>query len=282
MPMGDASGAAAPLFFGRRWLTTRHTIALSRPVVMGIVNVTPDSFSDGGRHARPHAAIAHCERLLREGADILDIGGASSRPGAATVPADVEAGRVLPVLRASPQVGVDIVNDIRALQEPGALQLVVEHGRCGVCLMHMRGDPASMQQAPDYADVVCEVGGFLAEHAGLAQAAGVEAARIVLDPGIGFGKSMRHNLQLLERQDGLLALGWPLLVGWSRKSTLGALTGREPQDRLASSVAAAMAAVQRGAAIVRVHDVAQTVDALRVWRAAGLGVAQFPSPTPDP
>lgn len=300
--MGDASGAAAPLVVGRRWLTTRHAIDLSRPLVMGIVNVTPDSFSDGGQHARHGAAVALCERLLRDGADILDIGGASSRPGAAPVPAEVEAGRVLPVLRAAVKlgvpvsvdtfqpdvmraalgIGVDIVNDIRALQVPGALQVVAQQGRCGVCLMHMRGEPASMQQSTDYGDVVREIGAFLAERAGHAQAAGVEAARIVLDPGIGFGKSMRDNLLLLERQQELLTLGWPLLVGWSRKSTLGALTGREPQDRLAASVAAALAAVQRGAAIVRVHDVAQTVDALRVWRAAGLGVAQCPSPTPNP
>jgi dihydropteroate synthase len=177
-------------------------------------------------------------------------------------------------MRAALDAGVDIVNDIRALQEPGALELVAAHGRCGVCLMHMRGDPASMQRAPAYGDVLREVGGFLAGRVQAARKAGVGGGRIVLDPGIGFGKSVQHNIELLARQGELLGLGLPLLVGWSRKSTLGALTGRAPQERLAASLAAALAAVQRGAHIVRVHDVAPTVDALRVWRAAGQGIAE--------
>ncbi|MBP6776920.1 MAG: dihydropteroate synthase [Piscinibacter sp.] len=275
----------------RLWRTSRHDIDLAQPRVMGIVNVTPDSFSDGGLHAGPAAAIAHCERLVGEGADILDIGGESTRPGAAPLPADAELARVLPVLRAALSLGVavsvdthkpevmraaldlgtDVVNDIHALQAPGALAVVASHPRCGVCLMHMRGDPATMQHGVAYADVVQEVRTFLAQRARLAQAAGIAAERIVLDPGIGFAKLPEHNVALLARQRELLDAGLPLLVGWSRKSTLGLLTGRAVPDRLAASIAAALAAVERGASIVRVHDVAATVDALRVWRAAGLG-----------
>lgn len=275
----------------RLWRTSRHDIDLAQPRVMGIVNVTPDSFSDGGLHAGPAAAIAHCERLVGEGADILDIGGESTRPGAAPLPADAELARVLPVLRAALSLGVavsvdthkpevmraaldlgtDVVNDIHALQAPGALAVVASHPRCGVCLMHMRGDPATMQHGVAYADVVQEVRTFLAQRARLAQAAGIAAERIVLDPGIGFAKLPEHNVALLARQRELLDAGLPLLVGWSRKSTLGLLTGRAVPDRLAASIAAALAAVELGASIVRVHDVAATVDALRVWRAAGLG-----------
>ena len=275
----------------RLWRTSRHDIDLAQPRVMGIVNVTPDSFSDGGSHDGQAAAIAHCERLVGEGADILDVGGESTRPGAAPLPADVELARVLPVLRAALSLGVavsvdthkpevmraaldlgtDVVNDIHALQAPGALAVVASHPRCGVCLMHMRGDPATMQHGVAYADVVQEVRTFLAQRARLAQAAGIAAERIVLDPGIGFAKLPEHNVALLARQRELLDAGLPLLVGWSRKSTLGLLTGRAVPDRLAASIAAALAAVERGASIVRVHDVAATVDALRVWRAAGLG-----------
>jgi dihydropteroate synthase len=272
------------------WQTTRFRIDLRQPRVMGIVNVTPDSFSDGGEHFSASAALARCERLLRDGADILDIGGESSRPGAANLSAADELARVLPVLRGAvkldvpvsvdtckPDVmrealalGIDIVNDVQALQSPGAIEAITEHGSCGVCLMHMRGDPRTMQDAPDYTDVVDEVAAFLASRAMAATLRGIAADRIVLDPGIGFGKRAEHNVALLARQRELLALGFPLLLGWSRKSTLGALTGRAAQDRLAGSVAAALAAVQQGASIVRVHDVAATVDALRVWRAAGL------------
>lgn len=272
------------------WQTTRFRIDLSVPRVMGIVNVTPDSFSDGGRHGDPQAALAHAERLLAEGADILDIGGESTRPGAQPVDADAELARVLPVLegalrlgcpvsidtakpavmRAALALGVDIVNDVRALREPGALEAVQAGGRCGVCLMHMQGEPRSMQSAPVYGDVVAEVGGFLAERAAALVGAGVEASRIVLDPGYGFGKTVEHNLELLRRQRELLKIGHPLLAGLSRKSTLGAVTGRPPGERLVASVAAALAAVQQGARIMRVHDVGATVDALKVWRAAGL------------
>jgi dihydropteroate synthase len=280
------------------WQTTRFRIDLSRARVMGIVNVTPDSFSDAGQHADADAARAHCDRLLKEGADILDIGGESTRPGAATPTADEELARVLPVLRhavtlgvpvsvdtseprvmaAALDLGVDIVNDVRSLTRPGALDCVVAHPQAGICLMHMRGEPGAMQAAPHYDDVVAEVGAFLAERAQAARAAGVAADRIVLDPGIGFGKRPEHNLALLSRQAELLRLGHPLLLGWSRKSTLGAVTGRAVDQRLAASVAAALAAVLQGAAVVRVHDVAATVDALKVWRAAGIGPAPGVAP----
>ncbi|MCW5612363.1 MAG: dihydropteroate synthase [Rubrivivax sp.] len=260
---------------------------------MGIVNVTPDSFSDGGLHVDTAAAIAHCEALVREGADILDIGGESTRPGAQPPGADEEAARVLPVLRAALtlgvpvsvdtsqpalmrqalDLGVDIVNDVRSLARPGALQLLAAHGSAGVCLMHMRGEPDTMGAQARYGDVVAEVADFLRRRLQDAVAAGVAAGRIVVDPGIGFAKTAAHNLALLQRQRELLDLGRPLLVGWSRKGTLGQVTGRPVGERLAASVAAALAAVARGAAIVRVHDVAATVDALKVWRAAEQGRA---------
>ena len=276
----------------QHWQTTRYKIDLTRPRVMGIVNLTPDSFSDGGRHAGVQAALAHCERLVREGADILDIGGESTRPGAEPVPLDEELARVLPVLqgamslgvpisldsykpavmRAALELGVDIVNDIKALREPGALGVVAGHPNCGVCLMHMRGmEPRSMQDGdPEYGDVVREVGDFLRARRDALAARGVAAERIVLDPGIGFGKRSEHNVALLARQHELLALGLPILAGWSRKGTLGRITGRPVDDRLVASVTAALAAVQHGARVVRVHDVAATVDALKVWDAAGL------------
>jgi len=273
------------------WQTTRFRIDLSRPQVMGIVNVTPDSFSDGGLHADTARALAHCERLVAEGADILDIGGESTRPGAAPVPLEEELARVLPVLAGALKLGVpvsidtvkpevmkralehgaDIVNDINALRLPGAVEAVAAHPACGVCLMHMRGDPATMQQRPAYDDVVAEVSAFLHGRLQALEGKGVATERIVLDPGIGFGKSVEHNLELMRRQRELLALGRPLLLGWSRKSTLGALTGRPVEERLAASVAAALVSVQLGARIVRVHDVAATADALKVWGAAGLG-----------
>jgi len=272
------------------WQTTRFRIDLTRPRVMGIVNVTPDSFSDGGRFADVRSAAAHCEQLLKEGADILDIGGESSRPGAQPVSPEDELVRVMPVLEAALQLqcpvsidtaktevmrraldlGVDIVNDINALRALGAMDVVAGHPSCGVCLMHMQGEPRSMQAAPAYDDVVASVKSFLENHAVQLQAQGVAAERIVLDPGYGFGKSVEHNLALFRRQRELLDLGFPLLVGWSRKSTLGTLTGRGPGERMVASVAAALAAVQLGARIVRVHDVAATVDALKIWQAAGL------------
>ncbi len=274
------------------WTTTRFQVDLTRPRVMGIVNVTPDSFSDGGQHAGATAAHRHCERLVAEGADMLDIGGESTRPGATAPAATQELARVLPVLRhavtlgvpvsvdtsdpavmrAALDLGVDIVNDVRALCRPGALAVVASHPGAGVCLMHLRGEPATMAALAEYGDVVLEVRDALAARLAEVQAAGIAAARIVLDPGIGFAKTAQHNLALLSRQQELTALGRPLLVGWSRKGTLGLITGRPVQERLAASVAAALAAVARGAAIVRVHDVAATVDALKVWRAAQRGV----------
>ncbi|MBI2734908.1 MAG: dihydropteroate synthase [Aquabacterium sp.] len=272
------------------WQTTRFDIDLSRPRIMGIVNVTPDSFSDGGRYLSARAALQQCERLVQEGADMLDIGGESSRPGAPTLGADEEWARLEDVLKAAvslgvpvsvdtckPEVmrraldtGVDIINDIRALEAPGAQEVVASHARCGVCLMHMQGDPATMQLRPTYPDVVSEVKAYLKQRLDSLLAQGVHAARITLDPGIGFGKTPAHNIELLQRQDALLDLGQPLLLGWSRKSTLGHITGRPVEARLAASVAAALAAVTKGARIVRVHDVAATSDALKVWQAANL------------
>ena len=272
------------------WQTSRHRIDLSLPRVMGIVNLTPDSFSDGGRFDTVGAALAHCETLIRDGADILDLGGESSRPGAQPLSWQDEWQRVQPVLQAAlalgcpisldttkPQLmeralamGVDIVNDIHALQTPAAEAAVAAHPSCGVCLMHMQGQPQAMQVAPAYADVVREVRDFLSERIDALRCRGVAAQRIVIDPGIGFGKTVQHNVELLRRQSELLSLGCPLLVGWSRKSALGAITGKPTQDRIAASVAAALASVQRGARVVRVHDVAATVDALKVWQAAGL------------
>jgi dihydropteroate synthase len=275
------------------WQTSRFRIALTRPQVMGIVNVTPDSFSDGGRYAQADAARAHCDRLVEQGADILDIGGESTRPGARLPDTAEQLARVLPVLRHAVALGVpvsidtadavvmgealalgvDIVNDVRALQAPGALEAVAARPTAGVCLMHMQGEPGSMQVAPHYEndDVVGAVAAFLAERRDAALAAGIARERVALDPGIGFGKTPEHNLALARQQSRLLELGCPLLLGWSRKSTLGRLTGRPVDERVAASVAAALAAVQQGAAIVRVHDVAETVDALKVWRALNPG-----------
>ena len=270
------------------WQTTRFTLDLTTPRVMGIVNVTPDSFSDGDPALDAAAAIALCERLVGEGADILDIGGESTRPGAVPVPLQQEFDRIAPVVEAAVRLGVpvsvdtrhaavmrevlalgaDIINDIQALRGDGALDVVAADGRCGVCLMHMQGQPGAMQSNPEYGDVVGEVGAFLRERVAIVSAAGIDAARLVVDPGIGFGKTPEHNLALLRRQRELRALGRPLLVGWSRKSTLGRLTGRVVGERAFAGVAAAVIALERGASIVRVHDVAATVDALAVWRAA--------------
>ncbi len=274
----------------KNWQTTRFTIDLSRPRVMGIVNVTPDSFSDGGRHADTIAALKHAQKLVEQGADILDIGGESTRPGAPEVPAEEEWARIEGVLRGAMSWGVplsvdtcktvvmqraldlgaDIINDVKALGAPGALSAVARHPSCGVCVMHMRGSPATMQDAPVYSDVLEEVHHFLRSRLDALTTAGIGLDRITLDPGIGFGKTPQPNLELLQRQGELLDLGRPLLLGWSRKSTLGELTGRPVGQRLAASLAAALASVQKGAAVVRVHDVAETVDALRVWGAAGL------------
>ena len=274
------------------WQTTRFDVNLMLPRVMGIVNVTPDSFSDGGAHFSTATALRHCEQLLRDGADLLDIGGESTRPGSPPLPLDQELARVLPVLAGAVKLGVpvsvdtykaevmqaaldlgaDIVNDVWALRQPGAADVVARHGSCGVCLMHMHRDPQTMQAAPMAGDAVPQVLQFLQRAAHDLQALGVEKSRIVLDPGIGFGKTVAQNFALLARQRELLAPGYPLLAGWSRKSSLGAALQGDapapppPAERVAASVAAALLAVERGARIVRVHDVRETVQALAVWR----------------
>jgi dihydropteroate synthase len=270
------------------WQTTRFRIDLSHPQVMGIVNVTPDSFSDGGQHASTRAALAHCEQLLKEGATILDIGGESTRPGAPAVSLEHELARVMPVVREAVRLnvpvsvdtykaevmqavldaGADIINDVWALRQSGAQQAVAAHASCGVCLMHMHGEPKTMQTLPMQGRAIEPVIEFLMSHAQALQTLGVASDRIALDPGVGFGKTVAQNFELLAHQDQLLALGYPLLVGWSRKSSIGAVTGCEVGERMVPSVAAAVLAVERGARIVRVHDVAQTVQALKVWQAA--------------
>lgn len=286
------NGASGPVFHGAPsggvWQTSRFRIDLAQPRVMGIVNVTPDSFSDGGAHASTQAALQHCEQLLKEGADILDIGGESTRPGSPAVPLDAELARVLPVVREAvklnvpisidtykPEVmravldlGADIVNDIWALRQPGAREAVAAHPSCGVCLMHMHRDPQTMQAVPMAGDVIPEVLSFLTAQVQLLRALGVDHSRITLDPGVGFGKTVAQNFALLARQRELLAARYPLLLGWSRKSSIGAVTGIEAAgERIVPSVAAAVLAVDRGAAVVRVHDVRDTVAALAVWRA---------------
>jgi len=253
---------------------------------MGVVNITPDSFSDGGLHAETKAAVAHARRLIDEGADILDIGGESTRPGAAPVSLEEERWRVLPVLeqlaadnvpvsvdtrkpalmREAVAAGAAMVNDVTALSTPGAIDAVVK-APVAVCLMHMQGDPGTMQANPSYHDVVHEVRSYLAGRVAAAEAAGIARDRLVVDPGFGFGKTVEHNLTLLSALAEFRALGVALLAGLSRKAMLGKLTGREPLERVHASVAAALLAVQNGAQIVRVHDVAATRDALAVWQA---------------
>lgn len=268
------------------WQCGRYALVLDRPLVMGIVNVTPDSFSDGGKFLDRRAAIMGARQMVEDGADILDIGGESTRPGAKPASLSEELDRVLPVIeslsgegvplsidtqkpevmRAAVAAGASIINDVNALQADGALAAAAS-GTAGVCLMHKQGTPDSMQSDPRYDDVVVEVREFLADRAEALMATGIARERIVLDPGFGFGKTVAHNLTLLRDLDRLLELGFPLLVGISRKSTLGAITGREVQDRLAGSLAAALFAAQKGAKILRVHDVRETVDALKVWQA---------------
>jgi dihydropteroate synthase len=253
---------------------------------MGVVNITPDSFSDGGKFLDAQAAIAHGRRLMEEGADLLDIGGESSRPGAQAVAEQEELDRVLPVLKAlkdypvsvdtrRPAVmravlaeGASMINDIEALEAPGALEAVAQSD-CGVCLMHKKGEPATMQQAPCYANVLGEVRDYLGKRVAACERSGIARERIAIDPGFGFGKTLEHNLTLLRRMVELTALGVPVVAGWSRKSSLGAITGRPAGERLAASLAAALLAVQHGARIVRVHDVRETRDALAVWQALG-------------
>jgi dihydropteroate synthase len=261
-------------------------LQLGKPLIMGVVNVTPDSFSDGGPYLRPDAAIARARKLIAEGADIVDIGGESTRPGAVPVSASDELARVLPVLDAlrdapvpisvdtwKPEVmavvlehGASMINDVNALAAPGALE-AVRGSDCAICLMHKKGDPRSMQTAPTYVNVVTEVRDFLDARVAAAESAGIARQRLVVDPGFGFGKTAVHNLQLLRKLDSLQALGVPVMAGLSRKSLLGKITGRTVDGRQAASVAAALLAVERGAALVRVHDVAATRDALQVLSA---------------
>ena len=264
----------------------KFRLFLERPLVMGIVNVTPDSFSDGGRHFDAARAIAHGRQLVEEGADLLDIGGESSRPGAQSVSAEEELRRVLPVIEALAGVGVplsvdtvkpevmrravaagaSVINDIAALQAPGALEAAAASD-AAVCLMHMQGEPRTMQADPSYGDVVAEVRDFLAARVAAAQAAGIAAERIVVDPGFGFGKRLAHNLALLRHLGQFADLGACVLAGLSRKSMLGEITGRKVSQRDTASVAAALLAARNGARILRVHDVAATKDALAVWAA---------------
>ncbi|MCH8553416.1 MAG: dihydropteroate synthase [Natronospirillum sp.] len=262
-------------------------LTLDRPRVMGVLNVTPDSFSDGGRFYRPESAIDQAAGMVEAGVDILDIGGESTRPGAQAVSVAEEMDRVLPVLetlrgrfdvwisvdtstpelmRAAAAAGADLLNDVRALTRDGALAAAAELG-LPVCLMHMQGEPSTMQQDPRYDDVVNQVAGYLQERRDAAVSAGVNAANILLDPGFGFGKTLAHNLALLRALPHLAEAGHPLLVGLSRKSMLGKITGKAVDQRLGASVAAALLAVQRGAHIIRVHDVPDTVDAIKVWHA---------------
>ena len=290
-------GASAPLFIFNAmsqpiWQTSRFKLDLSQPKVMAIVNLTPDSFSDGGRHSALSSALENAQALLAQGADILDVGGESSRPGAAPVSLEEELSRVLPFLReavtwnvpisidtyksevmqAALDLGVDIVNDIWALRQAGARQVVSQHGQCGVCLMHMHRDPQTMLEQPMAGDVLEPIKNFLSQQVSALMDGGVQANRIVLDPGIGFGKTLTQNLSLLQRQSELLTLGFPLMAGWSRKGSLGKITAiqghvSDAHDRVGASVAAALIAVQNGASVVRVHDVKETVQALRVWQA---------------
>ena len=269
------------------WQTSRYTIDLARPRVMGIVNLTPDSFSDGASYGSTRAALARCEEMLVEGAHILDLGAESSRPGSPPVALEEELARLLPVLREAVLLGVpvsvdtykprvmqqaldlgaDIVNDIWALRQPGAREVVAVHPSCGICLMHMHGEPQTMHRSPMAGNAVPQVLSFLRQATAQVVAAGVVAARIVWDPGIGFGKTVEQNFALLARQAELLGDGFALLAGWSRKSSLGKVTGLPVNDRLVPSLAAALLAVERGARVVRVHDVRQTTAALQVWQA---------------
>jgi dihydropteroate synthase len=278
------------------WQTSRFLIDLTRPKIMGIVNVTPDSFSDGGKYASSGSAIKHAEKLLKDGADIIDIGGESSRPGAPQVPLDVELSRVLPVVKDAvkfgvpvsvdtykPQVmqavldaGADIINDIWALRQPSglgyasAVDIVAKHPSCGVCLMHMHKEPLTMQAEPmqgDVASIVSKVLLFLEQRRDYLRRLGIDLSRITVDPGIGFGKTVEQNFVLLARQRELLTLGLPVLSGWSRKTSLGVVTGLPMAERMPPSIVAAVLAVQQGASIVRVHDVRETVAALKVLTA---------------
>jgi len=261
-----------------------------RPLVMGILNATPDSFSDGGKFRTARDAIAQAELMIKSGADMIDIGGESTRPGATPVALQEELDRVLPVIEAlkhcgvalsidtykaetmrqALRAGVDCVNDIWALRQEGAINSVLESSDCGIVLMHMQRDPVTMQFNPEYKDVVTEVIAFLQERTDRLMDVGIDKDRIAIDPGFGFGKSLEHNLQMLAHFDLFLKLNYPVLAGVSRKSMLGKVTGKETNERVATSIAAAVMAADRGAKIVRAHDVSETVDALKLWEAVQL------------
>lgn len=277
-----------------QWVCGNRVLDLSKPLIMGIVNVTPDSFSDGGQHNSTASAIGHAMKLIAEGADILDIGGESARPGAQDVSVDEELNRVIPVVEklaqtgaiisvdtSKPEVmlqavaaGAHIINDIRALQLPGALEAAASTN-AGICLMHMQGAPRTMQQAPHYENLLSEVEAFLLERAQACEAAGIARDRLCLDYGFGFGKTVEQNFSLLANTGYFCRLPYPVLVGVSRKSSLGAVTGRGVNERMVASVAAALYAVQEGAHILRVHDVAATRDAVTIWLATKCQAINF-------
>ena len=274
-------------------LARGRVLELSEPVIMGIVNVTPDSFSDGGQFFNTTAALNHAMQLLDEGATILDIGGESTRPGAPDVSLEDELQRVIPlinaireqsdcvisidtskaeVMRQAIEAGADIVNDVRALQEPGAIEVVVQYPDVVVCLMHMQGQPRSMQNAPHYDDLASEINDFFNQRIVACEAAGIKQSQLILDPGFGFGKTLKHNYQILAQLNDYAQLGLPLLAGLSRKSMIGNLLNRDTKDRLAGSLAGALIAAQNGAHIIRVHDVKETADVLGVYQACKQGV----------
>ena len=268
------------------WSCGRFEFSLKRPLLMGIVNVTPDSFSDGGQHLSAEAAIAHARTLIVEGAQIIDLGAESTRPGALPVSVQEELARLLPVIAAlrdsgaalsvdtcKPEVmqaaldaGADIINDVTGMRDPQAQRVVARHPSCGVCVMHMQGEPRTMQLNPHYLNVVTEVSAALVAQAQLLEKLGVQRARISLDPGLGFGKTVEQNYQLLKGLATLVHLGYPVVLGASRKSMLGAITGKPVDQRLSGSIAAALAGIARGVAVLRVHDVDATYDALKVWQ----------------
>jgi dihydropteroate synthase len=270
-----------------RWVCGRFEFDLKRPILMGIVNVTPDSFSDGGQHARTESAIRHAHTLIQEGADILDIGGESTRPGALPVSVQDELARVIPVIKAllhsdvaisvdtcKPEVmqaaldvGADIINDVTGMRDVSAQRIVARHGHCGVCVMHMQGEPRTMQTKPHYNDVVHDIHAELVRQAHQLESLGIQSERISLDPGFGFGKTVEQNYQLLANLNVIANTGYPVVLGVSRKSMIGAVTGQSVDHRLSGSISAALAGVVRGARVLRVHDVRETRDALSVWHA---------------
>ena len=268
------------------WICGRFEFNLERPILMGIVNVTPDSFSDGGQHDQTETAIAHARQLIAQGAHILDIGGESTRPGADPVTLEMELARIMPVLdavkdsgaaisidtckaevmRAALAEGADMINDVTGMRAAQARAVVAQHPTCGVCVMHMQGEPRTMQHDPHYQDVVREVHQALLHQARTLQELGVDRSRISIDPGLGFGKTLSQNYQLIAGLETIAASGYPVVFGASRKSMLGAVTGTSVDQRLAGSLAAALAGVAHGATVLRVHDVAETRDALMVWQ----------------